>query len=194
MTMKRVLRSFLFAAVIIISGIALSCKAGGAGSGIDSEAEAQKASKIVFQSLNVSYGTGGSKAYTSTFTYESPQGGSVTYTFNTADYDDNSYSYDVTFNDFQFTYVDENNNQETYTMDGTLTFTFSWDITDTTYSWIYNISSSAITLTGPDVTDTFPVNITYTYSVSSSGTSYTITASGTVDGIPIDGYTYTWSY
>ncbi len=197
--MKRVLRSFLTAAVIVITSIALSCEAGGAGSEINSEEEAQQASKIVFQSLNVSYGTGEtSKVYESTFTYESPQGGSVTYTFNSMNETDNSYSYDVTFNDLKYIYTDEDNNQETYTIDGTLTFTFSWDITDSSYSWIYNISSSAITLSGPDFNGTFPVDVTYTYSYSTSGSSivYTITAEGTVGGIPIDGYsyTYTWSY
>jgi hypothetical protein len=98
----------------------------------------------------------------------------------------------------KFTYLDEDNNQQTYTIDGTVTFTFSWDITDNSYSWIYNISSSAITLTGPDINATFPVDVSYIYSYSLSGSSYvyTISASGTVDGIPIDGYsyTYTWSY
>lgn len=193
------MKSILITGIIIFTGAALSCKTDGGG-GIDSEAEAQQASKIVFQSLNVSYGIGegSGKAYTSNHSYESPQGGSVTYTFSTFDETDNSFSYDATFNNMKFTYLDEDNNQQTYTIDGTVTFTFSWDITDSSYSWIYNISSSAITLTGPDINATFPVDVSYIYSYSLSGSSYvyTISASGTVDGIPIDGYsyTYTWSY
>ncbi|MFP4384311.1 MAG: hypothetical protein ACLFSE_09705 [Spirochaetia bacterium] len=190
--MKKLQKTAIVFTVIIAAAATFSCSNTPVDD-ISTAEDAQMASRIIFQGLEKSYGTGGgSKAETDLVT-EGTEGGSVTFSPNDPDQTDTTLIFEAVFNDFGFIYETDDGKQQTYVIDGTIVFAFtlveSGEENGGSTEFEYDILSDALTVDGPDITTTFPLEITYTFTIADP--TITITATGTADGVPLESYTFT---